>query len=82
MADPSHDGGAGGADAAAHGAPDRGGTGDGAGDGAADGAAAGSLGRRFAPDDARCELCGEPQLDRHCKVVCPRCGSIRDCSDP
>ncbi|MBL8840374.1 MAG: hypothetical protein JNL90_02470 [Planctomycetes bacterium] len=78
MAGPSQDGGTGGADATAHGAPERGGTGDGAGDGAA----AGSLGRRFAPDDACCELCGEPQLDRHCKVVCPRCGFIRDCSDP
>ncbi len=50
--------------------------------GQGDAAPDGSLGRRFAPDDTRCELCGEPQLDRHCKVVCPRCGFIRDCSDP
>lgn len=42
----------------------------------------GSLGRRFSPDEGVCELCGYAQLDRHCKVVCPRCGFIRDCSDP
>ncbi|MBM4015400.1 MAG: hypothetical protein FJ293_10620 [Planctomycetes bacterium] len=43
---------------------------------------AGSLGRRFAPPDGRCEICGCTQLDRHCKVVCPSCGFMRDCSDP
>jgi carbonic anhydrase/acetyltransferase-like protein (isoleucine patch superfamily) len=30
----------------------------------------------------RCELCGGPVLDRHCKVVCLNCGYQRDCSDP
>ncbi|MSR46706.1 MAG: hypothetical protein EXS13_06535 [Planctomycetes bacterium] len=45
-------------------------------------AAAGSLGRRFAPPEGRCEICGFSQLDRHCKVVCPHCGFVRDCSDP
>ncbi len=30
----------------------------------------------------RCELCGGPVLDRHCKVVCVNCGFQRDCSDP
>ena len=30
----------------------------------------------------RCELCGGPVLDRHCKVVCLNCGFQRDCSDP
>ncbi|HET6163682.1 MAG TPA: hypothetical protein VFG37_08440 [Planctomycetota bacterium] len=40
-------------------------------------------GRRFAPGDAAgCEFCGHPSLDRHCKVVCPHCGAVRDCSDP
>jgi hypothetical protein len=40
-------------------------------------------GRRFTPgDDAGCEFCGHPSLDRHCKVVCPHCGAVRDCSDP
>ena len=40
-------------------------------------------GRRFAPgEEAGCEFCGHPSLDRHCKVVCPRCGAVRDCSDP
>lgn len=43
---------------------------------------AGSLGRRFAPAAGRCEFCGHESLDRHCKVVCPRCGAVRDCSDP
>jgi carbonic anhydrase/acetyltransferase-like protein (isoleucine patch superfamily) len=32
--------------------------------------------------DLRCELCGGPVLDRHCKVVCLNCGYQRDCSDP
>jgi len=31
---------------------------------------------------ARCELCGGPILDRHCKVLCLNCGFHRDCSDP
>jgi ribosomal protein L37E len=43
---------------------------------------AGSPGRRFEPKEGACELCGRPQLDRHCKVVCPSCGFVRDCSDP
>jgi carbonic anhydrase/acetyltransferase-like protein (isoleucine patch superfamily) len=30
----------------------------------------------------RCDLCGGPALDRHCKVVCLNCGYQRDCSDP
>lgn len=29
-----------------------------------------------------CDLCGAPMLDRHCKLVCLRCGYQRDCSDP
>ncbi len=32
--------------------------------------------------ELRCELCGGPVLDRHCKVVCLNCGFQRDCSDP
>ncbi len=31
---------------------------------------------------ARCEACGAVMLERHCKLVCPRCGYVRDCSDP
>ena len=34
------------------------------------------------PDVARCELCGGPVLERHCKIVCLECGYQRDCSDP
>jgi carbonic anhydrase/acetyltransferase-like protein (isoleucine patch superfamily) len=35
-----------------------------------------------AGDGARCELCGGPVLQRHCKIVCLNCGYQRDCSDP
>ncbi|MEJ2202537.1 MAG: gamma carbonic anhydrase family protein [Gemmatimonadota bacterium] len=31
---------------------------------------------------SRCDLCGGPVIDRHCKVVCLTCGYQRDCSDP
>ena len=31
---------------------------------------------------ARCELCGGPVQERHCKIVCLNCGYKRDCSDP
>lgn len=34
------------------------------------------------PATGICELCGGPTLDRHCKVLCLRCGYQRDCSDP
>lgn len=30
----------------------------------------------------RCELCGGPVLERHCRIVCLNCGYQRDCSDP
>jgi carbonic anhydrase/acetyltransferase-like protein (isoleucine patch superfamily) len=30
----------------------------------------------------RCEICGGPVLERHCKVLCLNCGYQRDCSDP
>jgi carbonic anhydrase/acetyltransferase-like protein (isoleucine patch superfamily) len=32
--------------------------------------------------ERRCELCGGPVLERHCKIVCLNCGYQRDCSDP
>jgi carbonic anhydrase/acetyltransferase-like protein (isoleucine patch superfamily) len=31
---------------------------------------------------ARCDLCGTPMRESHCKLVCDRCGYTRDCSDP
>lgn len=38
------------------------------------------------PGDAdgalRCDLCGGPVQERHCKIVCLNCGYQRDCSDP
>lgn len=40
---------------------------------------------RTAPGDPAapvCEVCGTPMYDRHCKIVCPNCGYLRDCSDP
>lgn len=29
-----------------------------------------------------CDVCGKEMLEIHCKIICPRCGFIRDCSDP
>ncbi len=29
-----------------------------------------------------CEVCGTVMYDRHCKIACPNCGYLRDCSDP
>jgi exosome complex RNA-binding protein Csl4 len=29
-----------------------------------------------------CERCGERMRETHCKIICPRCGYTRDCSDP
>ncbi len=34
------------------------------------------------PPTPACDLCGGPMIDRHCKLVCKRCGYQRDCSDP
>jgi len=34
------------------------------------------------PAERRCELCGGPLLERHCKIQCLNCGYQRDCSDP
>ncbi len=33
-------------------------------------------------DDDLCWVCGAAVNKRHCKIVCPRCGFMRDCSDP
>jgi len=41
----------------------------------------GSRERRAAPEPL-CDLCGAPMLERHCKLLCRRCGYQRDCSDP
>jgi len=29
-----------------------------------------------------CDRCGTEMLDLHCKLRCPACGFMRDCSDP
>jgi DNA-directed RNA polymerase subunit RPC12/RpoP len=29
-----------------------------------------------------CERCGSAMEERKCKIICPRCGYTRDCSDP
>jgi len=34
------------------------------------------------PEDLRCEICGFPMEELHCKLRCPNCGRMRDCSDP
>ncbi len=33
-------------------------------------------------EDRRCEICGFPMAEIHCKLRCPNCGRVRDCSDP
>ena len=35
-----------------------------------------------AADAPRCDLCGARMLEHHCKLICPNCGYMRDCSDP
>ena len=30
----------------------------------------------------RCDLCGSPMYEWHCRIVCGSCGYQRDCSDP
>ncbi len=37
---------------------------------------------RASDDDSYCWVCGGPVSKRHCKIVCLRCGFMRDCSDP
>lgn len=32
--------------------------------------------------EVACDLCGALMYGRHCKLVCPSCGYLRDCSDP
>ncbi len=29
-----------------------------------------------------CENCGHTTIENHCKLICPKCGASRDCSDP
>jgi len=29
-----------------------------------------------------CWVCGALMREIHCKLICPRCGYTRDCSDP
>ena len=33
-------------------------------------------------DQYVCDVCGAELLPIHCKLICPRCGFTRDCSDP
>jgi hypothetical protein len=33
-------------------------------------------------DDGACDVCGALVREIHCRLVCPNCGSMRDCSDP
>jgi hypothetical protein len=34
------------------------------------------------PEGERCDICAFPMLDVHCKLICRKCGFMRDCSDP
>jgi hypothetical protein len=41
--------------------------------------------RREAPHgdvEHRCDLCGAPMHEWHCRIICTFCGYQRDCSDP
>jgi len=29
-----------------------------------------------------CDLCDAAMYELHCRLICPRCGYQRDCSDP
>jgi hypothetical protein len=43
----------------------------------------GSPPRRPADDvEYRCDLCGAPMHEWHCRIICNSCGYQRDCSDP
>lgn len=33
-------------------------------------------------NEDRCILCGFKTKQIKCKIICPNCGSKRDCSDP
>jgi hypothetical protein len=33
-------------------------------------------------DDCRSWVCGFDTVYRRCRIICRRCGSMRDCSDP
>jgi ribosomal protein L37E len=39
-------------------------------------------GTQFPQGHEICERCGEQMQEIHCKIICPRCGYTRDCSDP
>ena len=30
----------------------------------------------------KCDVCDGPAYERHCKIICRRCGYTRDCGDP
>ncbi|MBI3544838.1 MAG: hypothetical protein HY075_16320 [Deltaproteobacteria bacterium] len=34
------------------------------------------------PQDNACVVCGTEASEIHCRLVCPKCGAMRDCSDP
>lgn len=41
-----------------------------------------SVETRSPNEPPECDVCGGPTVERHCKVICQRCGYTRDCSDP
>jgi rubrerythrin len=44
--------------------------------------AAAAKGRSEAPTTSTCDVCGTEAREIHCRLVCPKCGAMRDCSDP
>ncbi|MGI0148896.1 MAG: HVO_2523 family zinc finger protein [Thermoplasmata archaeon] len=42
----------------------------------------GTKATQVAKEVSACDVCGAPTFERHCKIICTRCGYVRDCSDP
>jgi hypothetical protein len=42
----------------------------------------GSGAEQEARAEHRCDLCGAPMIEWHCRIICTFCGYQRDCSDP
>jgi carbonic anhydrase/acetyltransferase-like protein (isoleucine patch superfamily) len=40
------------------------------------------LSRAYLAAGPTCDVCGGTMIERHCELVCVRCGYQRDCSDP
>ncbi len=41
-----------------------------------------SQARSAPPEALRCDVCGAPAIEIHCRITCTACGYERDCADP